>query len=719
MSDAKHRLLDGLNANQQQAVSTTEGYVRVIAGAGSGKTRVLTHRVAYIVEEHKAWPSEILAITFTNKAAAEMRERIDHLLPDDSRSIWIMTYHALCARILRMNIDALGYPRDFIILDSDDQKQVLKNIYAELHIDIKEIPYNFALSHISNSKMDLINPKDAEASATFPLEVKLASIYKAYVKYLTAQKVLDFDDLLLFTYKLLKENAEVLAQYQRKFKYIHVDEFQDTNGIQFEIVKMLSGMHENLCIVGDPDQAIYGWRGADPKIILDFEQYFKGVQTIILDRNYRSTQSILNAANKLIEHNRDRVKKDLQAHHGMGEAVSFFEAADDTQEAQYVAHTIDQLLAEHGNGILNDIAVLYRSNYLSRILETTLIDAHIPYRIYGDIRFYERKEIKDMISYLRLIHNPNDDLAFNRVVNEPKRGIGPKAMSVLADYAEANNCSRFECLANIDALGFTPKVRKALSEFAEVIIELHELQATKSLADIFAEVYQRSGYKDMLTADPQNQSRVENINALETSLKELDTQESDDDTSKLAAYLQDIALYTSQDDDQNDDGVTLMTVHSAKGLEFDYVFIYGMNDAVFPSKRSLEEGNIEEERRLAYVAMTRAKKQLYITASAGYNFISKMTKVPSLFLNEAGLWEGNQYKNERIIQKPLETFKKNDRIQNIEVSTDFKTGQKVTHNKYGDGIIVSLDGDLGTIAFAKPHGIKTIVVSHQFLKIKE
>lgn len=711
-------LLAVLNEQQYEAVTTTTGYVRVIAGAGSGKTRVLTHRIAYIIEQGLARPWEVLAITFTNKAAREMKERISELLPEGS-DVWASTYHAMCARILRVHAPAIGYPQNFIVIDSDDQKAVLKNIYADLKQSAKDYKPASVLSYISNCKMAFIDPNQAKQTAYAQPETEYAEIYFRYDAYLRKQQVFDFDDLILKALFLLQTQADVREKYQQRFKYIHVDEFQDTNEAQYELVKILSGGWNNLCIVGDPDQAIYSWRGANDRLILEFDRDFKETKTIILNQNYRSTANILSVANSLISHNPNRLKKDLQTVNDSGKYTYYHEAFNEEAEARFVCEEIIDLA---NNGIAkSQIAILYRANYLSRLMEIQLMNRGIPYQIYGGVNFYARKEIKDALSYLRLLNNQHDDIAFERVVNEPKRGVGAASIAKLQRYANQFQCSLMKAIHEIEAVGLTGKAKKSLIEFHQVMQNLRNRQSKLTLDELLWETLEATGYLEALKADDEEQARVENLEELRKSMRSF--MEQYDDEVTLDYYLQEIALYTDQDTQaENGNSVTLMTVHAAKGLEFPYVFVIGLNERIFPSQRAIDEDvkNVEEERRLAYVAFTRAQKRLYLTSAQGYDFISSTQKQPSRFISEIDeeLLDGQKKLSnyQKNITKQFENSNKDATM--IDTSQQLSKGDRVIHRKFGEGTVISVEGQMANIAFSPAHGVKKLLINHPALSKK-
>ena len=630
-------LLAGLNPDQKKAVEMTEGPVLIVAGAGSGKTRVLTHRVAYLLSEKGVHPWNILAITFTNKAAREMKERITHLVGPEAEEIWISTFHAMCVRILRRDGERIGYSRNFTILDVPDQVTVIKQVLKELNLDAKQHDPRGYLHWISQAKNRLQTPpKMKEQAGSFREEIA-AQIYDAYQKKLRANQSMDFDDLLLETIRLFRQVPEALDYYQRKFQYIHVDEYQDTNHAQYVLVNLLAAHHRNICVVGDSDQSIYAFRGADITNILDFERDYPDAEVIRLEQNYRSTQTILDAANGVITHNQRRKPKNLWTENGTGEPIRLFEAGNEHEEAFFVAETILQGVREgrdHG-----DYAVLYRTNAQSRVLEEVLLKSNIPYRVVGGIKFYERKEIKDLLAYLRLVVNPDDDLSLRRVINVPRRGIGEGTMEKIDRYAEEKGVSLYRALLEADRIGLAPRFLRPLQSFTTMIRDLHGMAEYLSARELTEEVLEKTGYREALEREGtlEAEGRLENIGEFLSVVQEFEQRSED---KSLVDFLTDLALLsdidTLEDEGPDGDAVVLMTLHSAKGLEFPCVFLVGMEEGLFPHIRSLEDDDaLEEERRLAYVGITRAEKELYLTrARLRSIFGQTVSHPPSRFLDE-------------------------------------------------------------------------------------
>lgn len=708
--------LDSLNENQRAAVVQSEGHVRIIAGAGSGKTRVVTSRITYLIDEIGVLPYRILAITFTNKAANEMKERIERLLNDKSGGVNISTIHSFCVRLLREDIHLMGYPRNFTIVDADDQKSILKEAYKMYGVEVKSYSYSNVLSYISNCKCSGMEAEDAISIANeFTSDYVKAKVYGYYQARLQAMYALDFDDLLLMTRKLLKRNKEVRSKWQNRFDYIHVDEFQDVDKIQYDIIKYLVKDSTALCVVGDPDQTIYTWRGADVNIIMNFEKDFNPCTTIILNENYRSAPAILNGANSLIKHNQYRIEKELYTHLPETHKIMHYSAMEDALEPAWVA---DQIKKNNQSGVsYHDMAVLYRSNYLSRSLEKQLLDNRIPYRIYGGVRFYDRAEIKDSLSYLRmLIHdNPAIDLAFKRIINVPKRGIGNKSVETMEEISFRENCNLYEVLKNHNVC--KGKSAQAVKSFIELIEKHRSLVTAMSISMLLENLLKECGYLQMLE-DEKETERLENIKELINDIKIF---EENHPEGTLDEYLQQIALYTDKEEENQGEYVQLMTIHAAKGLEFDTVFVYSMSEGIFPSEKAVSEGGrtaLEEERRLAYVAFTRAKKQLYISDARGYSYVTDSVKRPSRFINEI---DEDCIEHYGMIQEsvpmPAMISTVDEPINNIAITpsgnvTKIRKGDKVIHKSFGEGIVINTDKGIWTIAFANKFGIRKIAANH-------
>ena len=612
-------LLDALNEPQRQAVMATDGPLLILAGAGSGKTRVLTHRTAYLIEECGVNPYNIMAITFTNKAAGEMRERIDQMVGYGSESIWVCTFHSTCVRILRRYIDRLGFGTNFTIYDSDDQKTLMKDICQRLEIDTKMYKEKMFLSAISSAKDELIDPIEFETRAAGDyVKRKQAQVYREYQQALKQNNALDFDDLIMKTVELFKLDKEVLASYQDRFRYIMVDEYQDTNTAQFELIRLLALKYQNLCVVGDDDQSIYKFRGANIYNILNFEHHFPDATVIKLEQNYRSTQNILDAANAVIANNQGRKEKRLWTDNGAGDKITFEQLDTAAEEADFVARDIARRVRK-GEYQYKDCAILYRTNAQSRLFEERFITANIPYKIFGGVNFYARKEVKDLLAYLKTIDNGQDDLAVRRIINIPKRGIGAASINKVALYAQEQEISFYDALCVAEQV---PGLGKAAAKIRPFVLFIQSMKAKAkllSVADLLQEVIETTGYVRELEAEgtDEAEARIENIDELIS--KAVDYAEGEE-APTLNGFLENVALVADIDSfDENSDYVVLMTLHSAKGLEFPNVYLAGLEDGLFPSYMSITSDNsqaeIEEERRLAYVGITRAKKNLTITSA--------------------------------------------------------------------------------------------------------
>lgn len=604
--------LETLNPQQRAAVEQTEGPLLVLAGAGSGKTRVLTCRVAHLMEKGVA-PWKILAITFTNKAAREMVERVDALAGERAKDAWVSTFHSCCARILRRDIEKLGYKREFVIYDEDDKMSVIRAVLKNLQLGDKEFPPKAIKAAISDAKNRMLTPKEwlKDAGENFRNR-KIAEAYEKYEHTLRSNNALDFDDLLIKTLELLSEHPPVLEYYQNKFDYVLVDEYQDTNIAQYQFVRLMTGNKRNLCVVGDDDQSIYGWRGADIRNILEFEKDFPDCRVIKLEQNYRSTGNILDAANQVIAHNTGRKEKMLWTQSDSGDKVGLYHALDERDEAAFCALMSKKLISQ--NTRAGEIAVLYRTNAQSRVLEEAFIRTGVPNRIYGGQRFYDRKEVKDLIAYMRALVNPDDDVSVRRIINEPKRGIGESTIEALAAYAQESDMSLMSAALDCENAGLSARAEKTVGVFSQLMIELTEAMYTMEMTDFTTALIEKTGYVQALEANKteENLNRIENIKELEGAVAEYQKLNPE---GTLSDFLENVALLTDVDNlNETSGAVTLMTLHSAKGLEFDAVFLVGMEEGVFPLNRALfEEEALEEERRLAYVGITRAKKKLYIS----------------------------------------------------------------------------------------------------------
>ena len=631
-----NNMLDKLNERQKEAVLATEGPVLVLAGAGSGKTTVLVNRIAYMISEKHIRPWNILAITFTNKAAREMKDRIERLLGDTAKDMWIGTFHSVCVRILRSCIDLLGYSRDFVIYDTADTKTVMKECLRELDIDEKSFPVRNVLSIISNAKNDLMDAATFEN--VYKSDYRMSIIAKIYYRYQTKLRknnAVDFDDIILNTVKILSENPDVLSKYQDKFQYILVDEYQDTNNSQYLLINLLAQANRNLCVVGDDDQSIYKFRGANIGNILNFEDDYSDVQKITLDQNYRSTQNILDAANSVISNNKGRMGKSLWTSNGDGNKVFVYTGTNEYDEARYIARQIKKHFDEHGS--FSDCAILYRTNAQSRVIEEMLMRESVPYKVLSGLRFYDRKEIKDIIAYLRVVYNPNDDVSLARIINEPKRKIGNATLEKARNIAREKETSLYDVISHADDYPeFKTAIKKLLS-FSEIIQSLIKLKDTVTIEDLTGRILNDTGYMPELVMEDTTESktRIENLGEFISVITEFEKNEETGNT--LGEFLENISLVSDIDGyDENEDSAVLMTIHSAKGLEFPIVFLSGLEEGLFPGMRSMEsDDDIEEERRLCYVAITRAKEQLYITKTISRTIHGKtMPTTASRFFKE-------------------------------------------------------------------------------------
>ncbi len=713
--DSIEKIKANLNERQLEAVTTTEGYVRVIAGAGSGKTKALTSRYAYIVEGLGINSSNILCVTFTNKAAQEMKKRVKTLIGQNADLSYITTYHGFCVRVLREDINKIKYPKSFVIMDIEDQKTVLRQIYTELELTQKELTFKQVFSYISYKKTDLqyldliLEGKKIEA---------ITLLDQIFHKYLLKQQknfALDFDDLINFTIYIFDKNKDTLNKWQKRIHYIQVDETQDSSKKQFGLVKQLSDYHKNLFVVGDPDQTIYEWRGAIPEILVDFDKQFPDCKTIIMNRNYRSTPNILDIGNHIIKNNKIRVDKDMFTENPAGVDVIHFHAKNDFIESKWVINEIKKI-RKLPEAKLSDITILYRAHFISRNFEQALIKENIPYTVFGGIRFFERKEIKDILAYLRLIAI-GDDISFLRIINTPRRGLGKKFIEYLSKIAVEKGMSLLETLSNNIE---TPNInRKGAKEFTELINIFKEKQGALSVSDLVKFVLDETGLTKSLRDDGDT-DRIENVKELVSSIISLE--KDIEEELELIEYLQEIALYTNKDVKEEEDGkVNLMTIHTSKGLEYPYVFLCGFSDGILPSAMSLRERRnraLEEERRLTYVAITRAEKRFYMTESEGFNFSTGEQKYPSRFLFEIN--EKFYVQKGDINKLFFEEAKKY--IANeygiINVETQFKKGDLVRHPIWDLGEVISVNPDKGEyeIKFYEKQIVKPIVFEYKLLK---
>ena len=740
-------IYDTLNPPQREAVAQTEGPVLILAGAGSGKTRVLTHRIAYLMDEKGVNPWNILAITFTNKAAQEMRERVDKLVGFGSESIWVSTFHSACVRILRRHIDNLGYDTNFTIYDTDDQKSLMKDVCRKMNIDTKIYKERSLLAQISHAKDELLTPDDMEMKAAGDYNMKkVASVYREYQAALRKNNALDFDDLIVKTVELFEKCGAVLEYYQERFKYIMVDEYQDTNTAQFKFISLLAQRYQNLCVVGDDDQSIYKFRGADIGNILGFEHVFPDARVIRLEQNYRSTRNILNAANQVIANNTERKAKTLWTENEEGSKVHFRQFLNAYEEAEYVAGEIGKL-KRNGLGNYRDCAILYRTNAQSRIFEEKFIAANIPYKLVGGVNFYARKEIKDLLCYLKTINNARDDLAVQRIINVPKRGIGATTLGRVQDYADNMGISLYEALRVAEEV---PSIGRSLSKidgFVTFIQMLKSKADVMTVEEILQEVIDSTGYVAELEAEDTEESRarIENIDELiSKTVAYQEAMEEQNQSATLSGFLEEVALVADIDTvDPDQDYVLLMTLHSAKGLEFPKVFMVGMEDGIFPSHMTIsygDDGEMEEERRLCYVGITRAMKDLTLTCAqqrmirgeTQYNRVSRFVReIPRELVDLGHTIQEKKPKVEELIPTPAKYSKMKEILQGRNYkprefkvtkanSLDYEVGDTVRHIKFGVGIVKEIveggrDYEV-TVEFDKV-GVKKMFAS--FAKLKK
>lgn len=699
-------MLENLNDMQREAVLSTEGPVLVLAGAGSGKTTVLVNRIAYMIEKKNISPYNILAITFTNKAANEMKERISAMLGSVASNMWIGTFHSVCVKILRSCIDLLGYSRDFVIYDSADAKTVMKECLKELNLDEKVFPIRNMLSIISNAKNDMLDPATFEN--VYRNDYRMAIVAKAYRLYqdkLKRNNALDFDDIILNTVKILSGNIDVLMKYQEKFRYILVDEYQDTNNVQYTLINLIGQGYENICVVGDDDQSIYKFRGANVGNILSFEEDYADTKKIMLEQNYRSTQNILDAANAVISHNKKRMGKSLWTDNGGGDKIQLFTAMNEYNEGRFIASEIKKHYDETAS--FADCAILYRTNAQSRVIEEMLMREAIPYRVLAGLRFYDRKEIKDITAYLRVILNTSDDVSLKRIINEPKRKIGAATMEKAQQLANANDCSVFEIISNAQDYPELKTAAKKLLEFVSLMNSLIKLKDNIPLNELVSRTMNDTGYMAMLMVDNtvENQTRIDNLNEFMTVVKEYEKNPEFDGT--LGGFLENISLVSDIDAyDEDQDAAVMMTIHSAKGLEFPVVFLAGMEEGLFPGMRSIgSDEDIEEERRLCYVAITRAKKRLYITKTQSRTIYGKtlpaqpsrfVKEIPDEFLEDrSNILSKAESFARRIGYEPkhaaarAEQYRKPVENRPQIDAADFMPGDTVEHRKFGRGTVIS------------------------------
>ncbi|HHU5081447.1 TPA: DNA helicase PcrA [Streptococcus agalactiae] len=725
-------LIIGMNDKQAEAVQTTDGPLLITAGAGSGKTRVLTHRIAYLIDEKYVNPWNILAITFTNKAAREMRERAIALNPATQDTL-IATFHSMCVRILRREADYIGYNRNFTIVDPGEQRTLMKRIIKQLNLDTKKWNERSILGTISNAKNDLLDEIAYEKQAGDMYTQVIAKCYKAYQEELRRSEAMDFDDLIMMTLRLFDQNKDVLAYYQQRYQYIHVDEYQDTNHAQYQLVKLLASRFKNICVVGDADQSIYGWRGADMQNILDFEKDYPQAKVVLLEENYRSTKKILQAANNVINHNKNRRPKKLWTQNDEGEQIVYHRANNEQEEAVFVASTIDNIVREQGKNF-KDFAVLYRTNAQSRTIEEALLKSNIPYTMVGGTKFYSRKEIRDVIAYLNILANTSDNISFERIVNEPKRGVGPGTLEKIRSFAYEQNMSLLDSSSNVMISPLKGKAAQAVWDLANLILTLRSKLDSLTVTEITENLLDKTGYLEALQVQNtlESQARIENIEEFLSVTKNFDdnpeiTVEGETGLDRLSRFLNDLALIADTDDSATETAeVTLMTLHAAKGLEFPVVFLIGMEEGVFPLSRAIEDADeLEEERRLAYVGITRAEQILFLTNANTRTLFGKTSyNRPTRFIREIddeliqhqGLARpvnssfGVKYSKEQptqfgqgmSLQQALQARKSNSQPQvtaqlqalnaNNSHETSWEIGDVATHKKWGDGTVLEVSG---------------------------
>ncbi|HGD6269953.1 TPA: DNA helicase PcrA [Streptococcus agalactiae] len=725
-------LIIGMNDKQAEAVQTTDGPLLIMAGAGSGKTRVLTHRIAYLIDEKYVNPWNILAITFTNKAAREMRERAIALNPATQDTL-IATFHSMCVRILRREADYIGYNRNFTIVDPGEQRTLMKRIIKQLNLDTKKWNERSILGTISNAKNDLLDEIAYEKQTGDMYTQVIAKCYKAYQEELRRSEAMDFDDLIMMTLRLFDQNKDVLAYYQQRYQYIHVDEYQDTNHAQYQLVKLLASRFKNICVVGDADQSIYGWRGADMQNILDFEKDYPQAKVVLLEENYRSTKKILQAANNVINHNKNRRPKKLWTQNDEGEQIVYHRANNEQEEAVFVASTIDNIVREQGKNF-KDFAVLYRTNAQSRTIEEALLKSNIPYTMVGGTKFYSRKEIRDVIAYLNILANTSDNISFERIVNEPKRGVGPGTLEKIRSFAYEQNMSLLDSSSNVMISPLKGKAAQAVWDLANLILTLRSKLDSLTVTEITENLLDKTGYLEALQVQNtlESQARIENIEEFLSVTKNFDdnpeiTVEGETGLDRLSRFLNDLALIADTDDSATETAeVTLMTLHAAKGLEFPVVFLIGMEEGVFPLSRAIEDADeLEEERRLAYVGITRAEQILFLTNANTRTLFGKTSyNRPTRFIREIddeliqhqGLARpvnssfGVKYSKEQptqfgqgmSLQQALQARKSNSQPQvtaqlqalnaNNSHETSWEIGDVATHKKWGDGTVLEVSG---------------------------
>jgi DNA helicase-2/ATP-dependent DNA helicase PcrA len=707
---ATDHITTGLNSQQHEAVTYGDGPLLIFAGAGSGKTRVLTHRIALLLQTRRAAPEQILAVTFTNKAANEMKERIARLVGSGARRMWVGTFHSICARLLRWHGEVIGIPGNYTIYDTDDQVTVVNDCFKDFEMDPARLKPTTVLHRISNAKNELITPERYAADAYTFDEKVTARLYTRYQQRLEENNALDFDDLIMKAVELLQTQADLLQEYQERFRYLFVDEYQDINLAQYRLVALLAARHRNLCVVGDDDQSIYTWRGADSRLLLQYEQDYPDAHIVKLEQNYRSPQTILDAAYHVISKNRMRKEKRLWTDRQGGEPLTCYRANDEHGEGAFIARTIREMVQHEGHRY-NEVAVLYRINAQSRVLEQMMLSQGIPYRIVGGQKFFARKEIKDIVAYLRVLYNPDDSISLRRIVDSPPRGIGAKTMSVLEGLAAERGISLFEAMVAAEHAPLKPKQMNCVREFATTLMRLMALAGEVGITELTHQVIEQSGYEQALLQEGtvESRTRLENIRELLSATKEFEAEAEDDDGRSLRAFLEQVSLLTELDSTKgDDDAVTLMTLHAAKGLEFPVVFMTGLEEGVFPLARaamSSDPSDMEEERRLCYVGITRARDRLFCTmansrtlfGATTYNRSSRFLEdIPDHLMQGAdGRWTTGT--------APVCTWDEADTNQapaaeaivqaaRATISSEFRAGDRVRHNSFGEGMVLAIQG---------------------------
>ena len=694
--------LDTLNETQKDAVVTTDGPILILAGPGSGKTRVITHKIAYLLEEKKANPWEILAITFTNKAAKEMKVRLEKLIDEDIRSMQISTFHSFGLRIIKENYDFFGLNSNFTILDEQDSISVIKKIVKDMNLDEKQYNPRNIKHKISSAKNELLDPKGYKVFAHSPIEEVIVKVYEKYEDKLRRNSSVDFDDLLMMPIELFKKDKKALEHYQNKFKYIFIDEYQDTNEAQYTLSKMISSKHNNICVVGDECQSIYSWRGANFKNILNFEKDYKNAKVILLEQNYRSTKRIIEAANSVIKNNKEKKDKHLWTDNSVGSKIKYMRCYDEKDE---VLNIINEIKMYKEQGVpYKEMVVLYRTNAQSQSIERGFIENTIPYKVVGSYAYFNRKEIKDLVSYLRLINNKDDDVSLLRAINAPKRGIGAKTIEKLEEKANLNNTSIFNVIDSGKEL-----------QFKNLILDINEKMKDKSFVDLIELVLDESGLRSEyeLEKSLENEAKLENLEEFKSIAKNF---EDYNPGATLEEFLIEISLISDVKETKDDEVVTLMTMHAVKGLEFDVVFVTGLEEGLFPHANSMyDESELEEERRLFYVAITRAKKVLYLTNARSRVLFGRVeSNIPSRFIDEINPDDIEKMFEEYKPTKEIKLVNKKDNFN--DESLEIKVGDHVEHNVYKEGIVVNVDRGVATIAFKSPIGIKKILTTYKGLK---